>query len=73
MNTNTTDGGGSLVSRYTRVAMDADAAFSRALKDAGMDRWETPRKLWTPAIHDAYKAKIQADEHMRQAWVLWRR
>ena len=63
---------GSLVSEYTRVAMDKDLAFSKALADAGMDRWRTPKRLWPESVRKAYDEKLTADEHMRQAWKLWR-
>lgn len=62
----------SLVSLYTKVAMDADAAFALALRNAGMDRWETPQREWTAEVRAAYNAKVIADEHMHQAWTLWR-
>lgn len=65
---------GSLVSLYTRVAMAADAAYSAALKRHDMDRWTTPRKEQdaVPEVKAAYEEKVRADEHMHQAWELWR-
>lgn len=62
-----------LVSLYTKAAMRADEAFSAALAAAGQDRWETPHGEWGEAVREAYTAKVQADEHMHQAWELWRK
>jgi hypothetical protein len=62
----------SLVSLYTRVAMAADERFSAALKAAGQDRWTTPHREWGDEVRAAYDAKVIADEHMHQAWQLWR-